>query len=153
MTVAVQSVATVDGELPLHSVARGFAAVMGLGGAVLSLIGFGLGMAGDPVVSSLTTLAAALALALVGAIGAGLAWWRPAVAAGLLGVALVGLAFALRPLVGPWYDGLLAATATGPVAGNAYWIEAPAMAVFIASGVFMTIAAALSLLATIREVT
>lgn len=151
MTVAVQRVSAADRESPSHPVARGFAAVLGLGGALLSLVGFGLGMLGDPVVSSLTTLGPALFLALVGAVGAGLAWWRPAFAAGLLGVALVGLAFALGPLVGPWYDGLLAATATGPLAENAYWIDAPAMGVFVASGVFMAIAAVLSLLATIRE--
>ena len=58
---------------------------------------------------------------------------------------------ALGPLAGPWYDGLLAATASGPVAESAYWLDAPAMGVFLASAVFMIIAAALSLLATIRD--
>jgi hypothetical protein len=108
-------------------------------------------MAGDPVVGSLTTLSVALGLTLIGMLGAGIAWWRPALAAGMLAVALVGLTFTLGPLAGPWYDGLLAATANGPVAESAYWIDAPAMGVFLASAVFMLIAAVLSLLATIRD--
>lgn len=143
--------AVVRRTAPVTLTTRGFAAVVGLAGAFLGLVAFGLGMVGDPVVSSLTTLGPALGLVFVGAIGAGLAWWRPAIAAALLGVALVGLALTLGPLVGPWYDGLQTATATGPSVQKAYWMDAPAMGVFIASCALLAIATVLSLLATIQD--
>ena len=136
---------------PTTPTTRGFAAVVGLAGAFLGLVGFGLGMVGDPVLSSLTTLGPALGLVLVGVVGAGLAPWRPGVAAAMLGAALIGLALALGPLIGPWYDGLLAASTTGRSAQVAYWIEAPAMALFIASCALLAIAALLSLLARVRD--
>lgn len=138
-------------DQPARATTRRLATVVGLVGAALSLVAFGFGMAGDDGVSSLTTLIAALGLTFVGALGASLAWWRPGIAAGLMGIALVGLALTLEPVAGPWYHGLQTATAEGTAAQSAYWTEAPAMGIFIASALLMTVATLLSLLATLRE--
>jgi len=126
--------------------ARGFALGVGLLGAGLGVAGVILALIGDAVVSPGTELSVVAILTSVALVGAALAWVRPSLAAIALGAAVVASWIALGPLVGPWYDGLLSATATGPAAETQYWFDAPAMGFFVVSGILMAAAALLAVI-------
>ena len=123
-------------EVP-HPFARGFGVALGMLGAGLGLIGALLAFAGDAIVITGTALTVVTGLTAIALVGSVFAWIRPSIAVVVLGLALAGYWIALGPLLGPWYDGLLAATAIGPAAENQYWYDAPAMALFVASAMFL----------------
>jgi uncharacterized RDD family membrane protein YckC len=120
-----------------HPVARGLGTALGMLGAGLGLAGAFLAFSGDAIVMTGTALTVVTGLAAVALVGSVFAWIRPSIAVVVLGLALAGYWIALGPLLGPWYDGLLAATAVGPAAENQYWYDASAMALFVASAMFL----------------
>jgi len=120
-----------------HPVARGFGVALGMLGAGLGLSGGFLAVSGDAVVMTGTALTVVTGLAAVALVGSVFAWIRPSIAVVVLGLALAGYWIGLGPLLGPWYDGLLTATAAGPAAENQYWYDAPAMALFVSSAMFL----------------
>jgi hypothetical protein len=114
-------------------------------GAAIGIIGAMLALVGDAVVAPGTELTVVGALAAVALVASGLAWFKPSIAAVAFGAAVVGYIVVLGPLLGPWYDGLVTATAAGPAAENQYWSDAPAMALLFASGIFLALGGLLAL--------
>lgn len=123
-----------------HPVARALALGLGLLGTGLAAGGALLALQGDAVLRADTTAILVAGLAATAFGGAALAWVRPGIAAFLFIVTAGALGLAVGPLVGPWYDGLLAATAAGPAAENAYWFSAPAVAILFLSGMTLVLA-------------
>ncbi len=124
-----------------HPVARALALGLGLLGTGLAAGGALLALQGDAVLRADTTVILVAGLAATAFGGAALAWVRPGISAVLFVVTAGALGLAVGPLVGPWYDGLLAATAAGPAAENAYWFSAPAVAILFLSGMTLVLAA------------
>jgi uncharacterized RDD family membrane protein YckC len=135
-TDAVERMPDVGRGTP-HPAARGLTVALGLLGAGLGLTGAWLAFAGDAVIQPGNTLTVMTAFAAIALAGSLLAWRLPSITFVVLGLAVVGYWIVLGPLVGPWYDGLLAATATGPVTENQYWFDAPATALFTASAILL----------------
>jgi uncharacterized RDD family membrane protein YckC len=130
-----------------HPVARGFTIGLGILGAGLAVTGLVLTLLGDAVVQSGTGLAVIGTLAMIAFVGAIVAWWRPAVSLVAFVALVVAYWLILGPQLGPWYEGLVAATRIGPSAENAYWYDAPAMAMFIASGVILALGSVVAIVA------
>ena len=117
-----------------HPVARALAVALGILGTALAAGGALLAVQGDAVLRVDNTVILVAGLAATAFAGVVLAWVRPGISAFLFVGTAVALGLAVGPLVGPWYDGLLAATAAGPAAENAYWFSAPAVAILFLSG-------------------
>ncbi len=126
-------------------IALGLAAGLGFIGSSLACLGIALALKGDAVVRPGPALTIGGIVTLVAILGAVVAWRSPAVGGvALLGAAIV-VALAVGPLLGPWYDGLIAATAAGPAAENGYWSDAPAMALLFMAGLTLGVAGLLAL--------
>ncbi len=123
-----------------HPVARALAVALGILGTALAAGGALIAVQGDAVLRADNTAILVAGLAATAFAGVVLAWVRPGISALLFVGTAVALGLAVGPLVGPWYDGLLAATATGPAAENAYWFSAPAVAILFLSGVTLVLA-------------
>jgi uncharacterized RDD family membrane protein YckC len=123
-----------------HPVARTLAVALGLLGTALAAGGALLAAQGDAVLRADNTVILVAGLAASAFAGVVLAWVRPGIAAILFVGTAVALGLAAGPLVGPWYDGLLAATTAGPAAENAYWLSAPAVAILFLSGMTLVLA-------------
>ena len=123
-----------------HPVARVLAMALGILGTALAAGGALLAVQGDVVLRTDRTVILVAGLAATAFAGVVLAWVRPGISAILFVGAAVALGLVVGPLLGPWYDGLLAATAAGPVAENAYWFSAPAVAILFLSGMTLVVA-------------
>jgi uncharacterized RDD family membrane protein YckC len=134
-----------------HPFVRAVAVGLGLLGVGLAVIGIALSLKGDEVVDPDVALLAVGLLAAVSLIGVAMAWREPGIGAAAFLAAALGIALALGPRLGPWYDRLLAATAAGPAAEIAYWSAAPSMAVLLLAGVTLGIAGLLALAGTGRS--
>jgi uncharacterized RDD family membrane protein YckC len=134
--------ATVRGP---RTFARGLAVGFGILGSGLAVLGIALAIRGDAVLEPGTALAVVAAMTVVAILGTVVVWWSPAAGgAALIGAAVV-FGLAVGPLLGPWYDGLLAATAVGPSSETAYWFDAPAMALVFMAGIVLGLAGLLAL--------
>ena len=123
-----------------HPVARALAVALGILGTALAAGGALLAVQGDAVLRADNTAILVAGLAATAFAGVVLAWVRPGISALLFVGTAVALGLAVGPLVGTWYDGLLAATAAGPGAENAYWFSAPAVAILFLSGMTLVLA-------------
>lgn len=123
-----------------HPVARALAVALGILGTALAAGGALLAVQGDALLRADNTVILVAGLAATAFAGGALAWVRPGISAILFVGAAVALGLAVGPLVGPWYDGLLAATASGPAAENAYWFSAPGVVILFVSGMTLVLA-------------
>ena len=123
-----------------HPVARVLAVALGILGTALAAGGALLAVQGDAVLRADNTVILVAGLAATAFAGVVLVWVRPGLAAILFIGTSAALGLAVGPLVGPWYDGLLAATAAGPAAENAYWFGR-AVAILFLSGTTLVLAA------------
>ena len=137
--------ASAPGTRTAHAVIRAAAAGIGLLGTGLVGLGFALALDGDPWVQAGPALLVVGVATAAGGLGAAGTWTEPVLGAiAFLGASL-GLAIAAGPSLGPWYDGLLAATAAGPATENAYWLAAPSMALVATGGVALGLAGLLAI--------
>jgi uncharacterized RDD family membrane protein YckC len=136
-----------DDARPVTS-GRGWAAagaILGLLATALGVAGLALVVAGDRAIVPGTPVAALGAVIVALGFVAGIALPRPAI--GLAGFVLAAAAMLVivGPLAGPWYEGLLAATAAGPVPETRYWSDAPAVPVLLVSWACVVLAAVAAL--------
>jgi hypothetical protein len=134
-----------------YPILRGFAVGLGLLGSGLAVLGIALAINGDAVVEPGLALAVVASMTAVAILGSVIAWWSPAAGAVALLGAPVAFGLAVGPLLGPWYDGLLAATAVGPAPETAYWFDAPAMALLFMAGTVLGLAGLLALAGVRRD--
>jgi hypothetical protein len=138
------------GEAVGHPVARGFAVMSGLLGGALGLLAVALAWAGDALIPVDSMLLVAGVFSVLAVVAAASAWWRPGVSAVVLAAVVIGFWVLLGSHLGPWIDGYNVAVAN-PVSEQQYWADAPAMAGFITSAVFLGIASLLAAFGSIGE--
>ncbi len=126
-------------------VTRALTVVLGMIGSGLAAAGVIRAVQGDAVLDPDANVLIIGGLAATALVGALLAWFRPGISSILFAATAVVLGLAMAPLVGPWYDGLLAATALGPTSENAYWFSAPGIAILFLSGIVLLMASVAAL--------
>ncbi|HEX9099823.1 MAG TPA: hypothetical protein VF956_10090 [Candidatus Dormibacteraeota bacterium] len=118
-----------------RKVLRVLAAGAGLVGGLLGVLGVGAALAGDKYLTDGTLIASIAVLTAIALIGAGIAWWRPVLAAFGMLIALAGYWYAIAGTWASFWSAYQAAINTSGAAENTFWfsgvIAVPSVAIAI----------------------